>query len=390
MKNRLVQKYAYEYCYPLSSVVDRLAEFDLTGEVEIFRISGKGKEDIATNGWANNFRRIMQKPNPLQSWTQFRGQQLVYKRVFGFCPVLPIIPAGFTPDYAVALINLPPWLFYPKRKPIIDFFTATKLEDLVDGWRVNILGKYVELEPNDVFILEDGFLQEETNGFILPQSKLVGLDMAISNLCAGMEADNVLLRKRGPLGFISHDAAATKDGTVGYLPMTKKEQRILQNDLQRYGVSWQQFQYVVSRTPSKWNSMGYDVKQLGTKETIDAAERAICHRFGYPYVLYEEQDATYANGNNAKKGVYQDIVIPSSKNDWEKYMNFFLAAENNCVIKACFDDVAALQEDGRFKAQADLYNTQASLVNWQNNVITLVAVTMMWRQILIMLTLLEV
>ena len=30
LRNRLMQKYAYEFCYPLAAVVDRLAEYDLS------------------------------------------------------------------------------------------------------------------------------------------------------------------------------------------------------------------------------------------------------------------------------------------------------------------------------------------------------------------------
>src|SRR4051812_25064953 len=85
MKNRMTQKYAYEYCYPVSCVVDRLAEYDLTGELEILRSTGKGKDNLATNEWATRMNALLEQPNGMQSWEQFRGQQIVYKKIFGFC-----------------------------------------------------------------------------------------------------------------------------------------------------------------------------------------------------------------------------------------------------------------------------------------------------------------
>lgn len=370
MKNKMIQKYAYEYCYAVASVVDKLAEYDISGCMEVNSISGQLKGNTAKNEWSNQMRRLMDQPNPMQTWEQFRGQQVMYKKVFGFCPVLPTIPSGMSPEYAVSMINLPPWLFFPI--PTSNFnFIATSINDLISGWRVNLLGKNITLGVDDVFILEDSFMLDDKEYFILPQSRLVGLDMAVSNLCAGMEADNVLLRKRGPMGFISHDAAATKDSIAGYIPMSKSEKKRLQDDLARYGLSWSQYQYVVSRTAAKYVSMGYNVKELGTSETIVKAEKAICHRYAYPYVLYEEQDATYANGGNAKKGVYQDNVIPNSKKDLNKYNKFFKAKDNNCIIECDYSHVAAFQEDEKFKGQAAQLLDQGLQIEFQNNIITI-------------------
>lgn len=369
MKNKMMQKFAYEYCFPLSSVVDRLAEYDVSGTIEINYAGGKGAANPAKNLWSQNMRRLMTRPNPLQNWIQFRAQQVAYKKTFGFCPVLPIVPSGMSKEYAQAMINLPPWLFTPIIAPGVNIVTATELNQIVTGWRVNILGKVTTIAPDDLFILDDGYLQDEFYSYTLPMSRLVGLDMAISNLCASMEADNVLLRKRGPLGFITH--APKSDPISGNIAMSDEVKQELQNSLAGYGLNWAQYQYVISRQPVKWESMGYNVTELGTKETIIAAERAICHRYAYPFILYEEQDATYANGGNAKKGVYQDNVIPSNRKDMMEYERFFEAEENNCEICADYSHVAAFQEDEKFKGQAAQLLDQALQIEWLNNVITL-------------------
>src|SRR5690606_11532371 len=196
----------------------------------------------------------------------FRGQQIVYKKVFGFCPVLPIVPIGFEsqPWKAKALINLPPWLFKPVPNRTVGVASATSLSDYVKEYQVTILGKTTTIKADQLFILEDSFLQDEGEDFLLPLSRLVGLDMAISNICAAMEADNVLLSKKGPLGFISHDAA-TKD-QVSYRPMTTKTKNELQKALTRYGLSWDQFQYVISRDAARWVPMSFNPQELGTSE----------------------------------------------------------------------------------------------------------------------------
>lgn len=371
LKNRKMQLYAYEYCYALASVVDRLAEYDLTGIVEIIKTKGKGKQDPAKNEWATAMRKRLAQPNALQSWEQFRGQQIVYKKVFGFCPVLPIVPVGFEsqPHFASAMINLPPWLFKAVGKN--RFVNQTSIKNVVDHYELTIEGETIKFKPEDLFILEDGFLQDECEDYLLPKSKLVGLDMAVSNLCAAMEADNVLLKRKGPLGFISHDSAATKDAISGYIPMQEEEKRELQQDLKRYGMSLKQYQWVISRQAIKFQSTGFDVSQLGTGETIVKSEKAICHRLGYPYVLFEETESAYANGENAASSVYQNNIIPNNQKDLNKYNKFFKAEENECKIEAYFDHVSALQEDQLQQAQAKDANNSALEKEWNNGLITL-------------------
>lgn len=371
LQTKTMQRFAYEFCYPLASVVDRLAEYDLTCDIEITRLNGKGKDNVLTSDWAKRVLNLLENPNPLQSYEQFRGQQLVYKRIFGYCPVLPLLPLGYStdPSDAVAMINIPPWCFEPIVKHPNVYF-GTKLEDYISGWRVNILGREAVLAPNDVFILKDGFFNDELEQFILPKSKLVGLDMAVSNLCAAMEADNVLLRKKGPLGFISDDPG-TKDNVAGYLAMSKIQKKNLQSALTRYGLGWNQYQYVVSRRAARWNPMSYDVKQLGTKETVTASEKAICHRFAYPYVLYEEQDATYANAASALKSCFTNNVIPNNKKDYKEFAKHFKASENNGKIIGNFDKVAAFQEDEKFRGEAKYQMNQGLQIEWMNDVITL-------------------
>ncbi len=371
LQNRLMQKYAYEFCYPLASVIDRLAEADLNGEVEIYNAKGKGKDKMAMSSYATRLRKLLEQPNPLQSWEQFRGQQLVYKRTFGFCPVLPIMPAGMEsgdPSYCLALINLPPWNF--EAIPTGKFFGQSALDGLVKEYVCTMLNNRVTFTPDQLFILEDSFFQDEQTNFMLPKSRLVGLDMAVSNLCAAMEADNVLLRKRGPLGFISHDAAATKDAVAGYLPMTPDEKTELQNSLSEYGLNLEQFQYAISRQAVKWNPMSYDVKGLGTKETIVASEKAVCHRFGYSYILYEDSGATFANQSGAHKALYQNVIIPNAEKDFCKYNKFFKADENGIELEIDFSELPIMQEDELMKAQAAKAWDEALLTEYKVGLIT--------------------
>lgn len=370
LRSPLMQLYAYEFCYPVASVVDALAEYDLTGKVLVLRKTGKGKDDLATSPYASQITTLLEQPNPLQSWQQFRGQQLVYKRVFGFCPVVGLIPVGFKGnENSVGLLNLPPWLFSVEgTRKLVDQST---IQGFIKKYRVTLLGSLLEMDPDRVMILTDSFLQDERQDFLLPLSRLVGLDMAVSNICASNEADNVLLRKKGPLGVFSHDAAAVKDSVAGYLPMTNVDKKELQDELLNYGLTFSQYQWLISKVAIKWLPMSYDTKQLGTKETLVAGEKAICHRFRFPYVLYEQTDTTYANGENAETNLYTTNVIPNADKDIQQYNKFLKTVENNCVITRDFSEVDCLQADKLSAAQAVKTEAEGYEKLFYNNVVTL-------------------
>lgn len=368
LRTPVMQKFAYEYCYPVASVCDKLAEMDTNGVVQIVRTQGKGKNNLATNDWARAMGALLSQPNPLQSWEQFRGQQIVYKKVFGFCPVLPIIPAGFEsmPENATAMINLPPWLFEPIGTGKLLY--QTKLEDIVKEYRVTVLGSSFTLKPNQIFILEDSFMQDEQRGFLVPKSRLCGLDFAVSNICAAMEADNILLRRGGPIGIMS---GAGKDGMGTALPMTADQRKETQEDIAGYGITWSQFQFMISRNPLSLQMIGFNAKQLGSKDTVIAGEKAICHRYNFPYTLYEETEATYANGSNAALSVYQDNVVPNNTKDLTKYNKFFKAAENAAKITCDYSALSVFQEDEQSKQTAARFQAMALAIEYDDNIITM-------------------
>jgi hypothetical protein len=342
---------------------------DIAGSLELLRATGKGKDDDATSPYANRLRTLLEQPNKLQSWPVFRLQQVIYKKVFGYCPMLALKPVGFGNDSAIALVNLPPWLFDIEVNPNVNFFSISD-EPAIKNYKFTFRGKVATFPIEDVLILADTAFMNEDKHFLLPTSRLVGQDMAISNICAAMEADNVLLKKKGPLGFISHDAGAVKDSVVGYLPMTEDEKMELQRSLNMYGLSLDAFQYAISRQAVKWNPMSFDVKGLGTKETLIAGAQALCHGYNYPYVLFEQSGTTYANGAQASKAVYQDNVIPSNMKDMKQYEKFFKAQENAVKILTWYDDLPVMQENKKEAAEAALAQDNALEKEYKNNLIT--------------------
>ncbi len=372
LKSVEMQKYAYMYCAPLASVIDGIASADSNGRIKI--VKNDDTFEVSKSGYAKRMATLLKRPNPMQTWTQFRAQQVCYKNSYGYCAIFPVMPAGMKfkddPSFATSLWNLPPWLcrLTPTRK----MFGQMDQEGIIESLSITILGSEVTLTGDQFFTVDDGFMVDENNSYMTPMSKMVGLDWNVSNILAAMEADNVLLRKKGPLGFISHDAAAVKDSVAGYIPMTKMQKKELQENLGQYGMTWDQFQYVISRQAVKWNPMSFSVKDLETKETVKQGIDGICDRYNYPRVLLANVAAgTPSSQETALKYLYQNNVIPSNYGDMEEYNYYFKMEENGILITTNFDHLPVLQEDTNRAGLALKAKTDAITAQYMFKVITL-------------------
>lgn len=357
LRNKTMQYWAYCFCSPLASVIDRLADSDLNGRLMIVKDDKSNEQSKSEK--SKSVIKLLNNPNPLQTFEEYRGEQNILKRIFGYSLVFKVVIF----DEIKYLFNLNPFFCEPVLNPKFDIYIDP---NPIAYWRCSINGKTYNISSDRILLLRDGYLGK-TDDTGLPLSKVAGLDYSISNICAAMEADNVLLRKKGPLGFISHEPKP--DNVVGYQQMTKPEQQEVQKALTEYGLSWKQFQFVVSKVPLRWNPMSFNVRDLDTKGTIKTAIDMVCDRFSYPAELMSGKNATYENRSSSEKYLYQNVVIPANARDMRRYQEF-LGLEG-VILKCDFSDVPVLQES-KVNAGVALKNqTDAYLIQFQNSVITL-------------------
>ena len=362
-----MQYWAYVYCAPLSSVIDKLAECDINGVLEA--IKADGSEDYSQSGTVKRLMKLLAKPNPLQSWEDFRAEQVAYKKIFGFCPVWPIVPAGMSdPTYAKTIWNVLPWLATPQINN--DFNIYSTSGSPVQNWTLSIFGQSVDIPGDKIMMLTDGIVKDNGNQYMLPLSKVAGLDYAVSNTCYSQEADNVLLRKLGPIGAWVHDP--NPDSIKGYMPMKQEQKEELQNDLGGYGITWDQFQHLITRNRVKYEKAGYNVKELMTKETYRQGCETICDKLNVPPEVMSWKDVKYENKSAAEKFLYQNNVIPSNNKDMRVYTNFFKLNELDTPVrlKCDFDELPVMQEDQVQAATAMKTKTEAVQLQYTNGYIT--------------------
>jgi hypothetical protein len=121
-----MQYWAYVFCSPLGAVIDRCAEADINGEIQLLK--NNGTDDFSNAQPARRMKKLLKKPNPLQTWEEFRGQQVVFKKVFGYVPVFSMIPSGFDDaTFASYLWNLNPYYVKPFKNQSFTYITEITL-----------------------------------------------------------------------------------------------------------------------------------------------------------------------------------------------------------------------------------------------------------------------
>lgn len=359
-----MQFWAYKFCSPLSTVIDRLANSWINGKLMFLQ----DNDNIYTLPAARKIKALFMRPNPMNDYYQHFATQQVYKKIFGYCPVYMYKGRAASDNTDTKYMwNLNPFFCTPVINDDFDILASAENPNSnpIKEWQINVFGYTATIPASKILIIKDGYLDFDVTG--LPLSKIEGLDWAVSNICAAMEADNVLLRKKGPLGFISHDPPI--DNVGGYISMTDDEKREVQTDLGQYGLTWSQWQYVITRQRLKWNPVSFNVRDLDTKATIKAASDNIADRFNYPAELMSGKDATYENRTAAEKWLIQNVTMPESQRDDTIYTNYFNVPNLN--IFHDYSKLPIMQENLIALGEGMKYLNEAYQVQFMNNLITL-------------------
>lgn len=364
LSSRSMQYWAYQFCSPLAGVIDRLAQADSNGKFEFVNEDGETLKNANKNPRLLRIKTLVNKPNPWQTREEWESEQVVLAKIFGYCPVWAIGPAGMDKSYSSIMVNLNPFFCLPEYNYNFDLLSGDIVATQIKCWRITILGKSYSIPAEDVLLVKDGFIDApSTPG--LPLSKIAGLDFWVSNICAAMEADNVLLKKKGPLGVFSFDP---KPDMAGQTPMNPTQKKEVQDDLARYGMTLGQLQYIVSRIPIKWNPMSFNVQELMTKDTTRQGIDGICDRFDYPAELMSGKNATYENRTSAEKFLYQNNIIPFSLRRMSRYNRFF--GLESSLLSRDFDHLPVLQEDILKSGQSRQAKSLSVQTDWMGGLIT--------------------
>ena len=328
-------------CTPFYMVCDRLGAMAARGTVSVTDADGNEKAS------SNDLRRLLQSPNPLQTWTGFIKQVELQLSAFGYCPITLVRATAKAMPKAMWIIPAERFRMYGTGKQ----FSQFEMDGVIYRAVIRTTSRWEDaytLQPyeyiliyNSSFIIGDG--DKHVVDFITPSDSL---SSAVSNWTAAMAATHTLLVNGGPKGILYSNPSSSDD--MGNTQLTRDAEREVMDRFQRnYGLVGQEYPILVTRYPLGWLPLDYNSDQLKLPETDEHATKTICNALGVNYNLFA--DAKYDNQESAKKGTYQDIVIPDSNKICEALTRSLCRPGE--FITMDFSDVECLQDDR--KAMAD-------------------------------------
>lgn len=354
---------AFESCPPLATAVIKLAQYAANGKLWFLN---EKDDDEAETDFAKKMKRLFKKPNILQSWKQFQFNYKVFNKLFGFCPVLVMNPAGYNgiTDKTQMWI-LPPWLVDIKLTG--KYYSATEQKDLIESVKFNYGGKSTTLELDYIILLRD--FNIGIGNCVLPESRLKSLGYPIQTVIDGLRSNNIIIKKRGGIGILSN---SSKD-TVGSIPLKAEDKKEVQDTLQKnYGLAEDQSEIIITSAALNWQPMSFNAGELKIHESVEMAAEFIVDQVGFNVMLMSSsQNATFNNVNEIKKDVYQSTVIPECESEIESFAEYFKAEENHCRMQIDFSHIECLQRSKKDDATARQTLSQALEREFRNNIITL-------------------
>lgn len=180
------------------------------------------------------------------------------------------------------------------------------------------------------------------------KSVLESLHMDISNIRASKGFQNVLLTKKGALGFISN---GSKD-MAGNIPLGSEDRLALEKQFaETHGQFDGQSAIAITAYDTKWNPTSYPVKDMMTFETISEGMKRIIDSVQLnDNIFSKEKSKVQANLQEGLKMAYQDAIIPFA-NDYCNNFSQGLRLKEGHRIALNYDHISALQKDDKTENQ---------------------------------------
>lgn len=357
------QAYAYNYSSAVNMIINRKVRAHINGIWSI-----EDSEGNEASKQVPEIERLLQRPNPLQSFAEFNAQQKLLTQVFGECLILPVLSPGFNRTETSALWIIPNWMWKVKRTG--KFFQQTQIEEIITHYEINNnQGTSLKVLPSEVIHVRDLSIPATTNNdeIFNGQSRLFALKWAVWNIHAAMEARNVMITRRGAIGILTNEASDVH----GMINLDPKEKKEIQDTFQDYGLSRDQWQIIITNAQLKWQSMVLPTKDLMLFEEVEGSTIQIADAYGYPTDLLGTGGSkkTYENVPAAEKGLYTNSIIPESLPFAEGYTNWLLAG-TGLEFKIKYDHLEIFKKALKDEAAAIEGINKALVIPYKERIIT--------------------
>ena len=316
------------------------------------------------------FNRLFTQPNPFQTFQDFIYEMQVYELATGNNFLYANCPFD-KPDYTniSTLINLSSDQVAIRTKPIVRLLSATEVGDIILCYNVTNGTGITEIQPK--YILHSKYLSLFCTDYRLRGvSPLASAQYALDNLKLVYAARNKVYKTGGALGILT----SQHSDATGNIPLTPTEKKELQDDYyHRHGLTKKdQVPVAITAANVKYIKIGANIQELMPFEETEADANLIQSVLKVPKELGPtEKMATYANKNEAEKGLYNNTVIPIAQGIALRLTDFLGFRAEGYHIEVAFDHVPVLQENAKEKAEVGWRNNETCRVQFAHGLITL-------------------
>lgn len=350
---------AYQWCPPLTSIINRKVQSHLNGKTWVLNRDGKAKGKESEKADAKKIRTLFETPNKMESGDVFEGRLKAFIQIYGWCIVYPVLPYGYKDAIdAESMWIIPPYACEIEENQTYQLY-QTSTTDIVRRIKICGKNKYTYVDIDKVWIFKD--FVPNTASPILPESRVCSLKLPIKNVISCYETRHELLEYAGAQGVFSPDAG---DGT-GPILFTPEEKEQIQDDFRRYGNKRKQWKYIFSPRRLHWESVGKPTKDLMLFEEVQDDTREIAVGYGYPHFLLGLKDATYENQAAAERSLYQNTIMPEAQSMYKDWNRLFKTEERGIIIEKDFSEIPCLQEDKKYAAEWRQTMGVALLEEWK-------------------------
>jgi phage portal protein BeeE len=365
---------AYQKCPVVSAIINKKAQALVNGKRYVMTGTGK-KAKEATGPVADAVRKLLKRPNPLQTGREFRAQGAIYKQIYGWNAILKVIPSGYESDYSRwKLWNIPPWMIQVQDTQEAFYLSTTKPFASI---RLTYMGSSVVIDQSVITFIKENQIStstynaagnNENSSLFLPDSKLYNCDQNISNFVDSTGSRGSMTRDRGPQWLLTNDS---NDGDGGLFPVDPAEVERVQADFLQYGIRAGQRKAIITDAKLKLQTVGFDAGQLKLLEGELQDAKIISDTLNYPPYLLGLVDAKFDNQDVAERALYTNSIIPDCDSEDEQWDDMLGLDSFGLRLETDFSHLPALQEDDVKRSTARLLLDQALSIEYQAGIITM-------------------
>lgn len=331
----------------LNAIINLVASCFSNGQIKLVNDKGEELEHPIVS--------LLENPNWFQAGHEFKQQTKVFHEIFGNEYIYNLFPLGFKPNSELAgtkaMYTLPPNLVEPQYMESVPFYTFGTEKPKVD-YVINGGGVQSRLAAETILHFNDNrvcMTNTSDKNMLKGESKLKALTAAINNIKAAYESRGVILKNRGALGILSN--SGINEGVA--IPLKEDDITDIQEKYSRYGGLANQHQLIITNAALKWQQMSVNPDKLGLyQETQECFDR-FCDAFGTPAEMFvRTKGATYENQKEARKGMYQNKIIPDACQWIGGFNKMYFPEKKMPKLVMTYHHLPVFQEDLKLRGEA--------------------------------------